>query len=85
MRSTNKPDQLAKIIEKRYEQLAEVVTKNIREIRTKKKLTQEQMREHGFDYRYYQRIESGEVVPNLKTLVKLSMAFDVKIADLLEE
>ncbi len=85
MKNSNKQDQLTKNIDKRYERLAEVIVQNIREIRAKRKMTQEQMRDHGFDYRYYQRLESQEVVPNIKTLVKLALAFDVKITDFFKE
>lgn len=54
----------------------------VRELRTKQGLTQEDMMERGFSLRHYQRIEAGRSV-TLRTLWKLSKAFDVQPADLL--
>ena len=38
---------------------------------------------YGFERRYYQRIEAGEVNLSLKSLNKLSKAFAVPVSDLL--
>jgi transcriptional regulator with XRE-family HTH domain len=85
MKNSNKQDQLTKTIDKRFDVVAETIAQNIREIRAKRKMTQEEMREHGFDYRYYQRLEAQDIVPNIKTLVKLALAFDVKVTDFFKE
>jgi len=42
-------------------------------------LTQEDMIEFGFNYRHYQKIESGAYSMNLYTLWRLSVAFEVSI------
>jgi DNA-binding XRE family transcriptional regulator len=47
------------------------------------KLKQEEMELHGFNYRFFQDIESGKHSPTLKTLLKLSAIFKVDIEDLL--
>jgi transcriptional regulator with XRE-family HTH domain len=46
-------------------------------------LTQEDMMSHGFERRYFQRIEAGEVNLSLKSLNKLAKALKVTIADIL--
>jgi len=38
---------------------------------------------HGFEYKYYQRIEYGQKNLSLKTLNKLAKAFGVPVGDLL--
>lgn len=52
--------------------------------RTFKKLTQDQMSDYGFNYRFYQRLESGVYSPNVKTLFRLAEAFGVDIRDFFE-
>lgn len=47
------------------------------------RLKQEEMELHGFNYRFFQDIESGKHSPTLKTLLKLSAIFKVDIEDLL--
>jgi len=47
------------------------------------KLKQEEMELHGFNYRFFQDIESGKHSPTLKTLIKLSTIFKVDVEDLL--
>ncbi len=56
--------------------------KRIKELRTKCGLTQEGMQDHGFNYRYFQKIEAGQVNVTLDTLLKLSKSFKCQIADL---
>jgi transcriptional regulator with XRE-family HTH domain len=41
--------------------------------------TQEDMRDHGFGYRYYQRIEAGEKDLRMSTLDRLANTFKVSI------
>ncbi|RYZ90035.1 MAG: XRE family transcriptional regulator [Proteobacteria bacterium] len=55
----------------------------IRQLRTSRGWTQEDMQSHGgFDTRFYQRLESGTYSPSLATLVKLANAFGVTVGDL---
>lgn len=56
---------------------------NVRALRAKAGFTQEQMREHGFNYRYFQKIEAGMVNPTLDTLLKLANVFKCHLKDLL--
>ena len=66
-----------------YENLLKKIAKNIKKARKRKGLTQENMVDHGFNYRHYQKIESGFYSMNLYTLHRLSIIFDVNIRDLL--
>ncbi|MEQ1723477.1 MAG: helix-turn-helix transcriptional regulator [Pseudobdellovibrio sp.] len=69
---------------KSYAQVLESISTNISTIRKSRQLTQEDMTEFGFNYRHYQKLESGEYSPNLKTLHKLAEAFNVNLSDLLK-
>ncbi|QQR81582.1 MAG: helix-turn-helix transcriptional regulator [Deltaproteobacteria bacterium] len=60
------------------------VGRNVRKARNNQKITQEQMRDLGFNYRYYQKIEAGEVNVTLDTLVKLSRALKCPITNFLK-
>jgi transcriptional regulator with XRE-family HTH domain len=42
------------------------------------------MRDLGFNYRYFQKIEAGEVNPTLGTLVRLAKVLNCTMAELLE-
>jgi len=66
-------------VEKDYKIMLGTLAENIKRIRTEKGLTQEGMIKFGFNYRHYQRIESGEYSPNLFTLFRLAKAFKVPI------
>lgn len=57
---------------------------NVQKMRNLRKLTQEDMRDLGFNYRYFQKIEAGQVNPTLGTLIKLSKALKCTISELLE-
>lgn len=46
--------------------------------------TQEDMMSLGFERRYYQRIEAGEINVSLKSLNKLAKAFGVKVGQLFD-
>jgi len=65
------------------ERLVKLVARRTRELRQSRGLTQEDMMTYGFERRYYQRIEAGEVNLSLKSLNKLSKAFAVPVSDLL--
>ena len=56
---------------------------NARTLREKQGYTQDKMTDFGFNYRYYQKIEAGEVNATLDTLVKLAKALKCKLSDLL--
>ncbi len=56
--------------------------RRVKELRTGRKLTQEDMTERGFSLRHYQRIEAGRSV-TLNTIWKLSRAFGVQPRELL--
>ncbi|MFG1492683.1 helix-turn-helix transcriptional regulator [Halobacteriovorax sp. ZH4_bin.1] len=69
---------------KSYEELLSKVANNIKTIRTSKGLTQQNMAEEGFNYRYYQKIESGRQSLNLETLYRISKVLKVDVVDLLK-
>ncbi|MCC7460626.1 MAG: helix-turn-helix transcriptional regulator [Proteobacteria bacterium] len=65
-----------------YGHLLQSLSANIKSLRAKKGWTQEQMTDFGFDYRHYQKLESGRYSPSLQTLFRLAQVFKVKIKDL---
>ncbi len=67
------------VSEKGYDILLRKISRNIKRLRYGRGLTQEQMAEKGYNYRFYQKLESGNYSPSLKTLHKLSKTFKVKI------
>lgn len=67
-----------------FDKLLKRVAKNIKRLRLDSGLTQMNMIEHGFNYRHYQRLESGEVGYNLLTLFRLSKVFKVKVSAFLD-
>ena len=66
------------------ERLRKLVARRIQLLRRKAGLTQEDMRDHGFGYRYYQRLEAGEKDLRLSTLNRLANTFNVSVRDLLD-
>lgn len=71
---------LKKIDEKTWK-LVRRIAKNIRSIRESKDLTQEDMADHGFGPRWYQRFESGKTIPTIPSLDRLARAFRVEITE----
>jgi len=70
-------------VETDYNRLLARVASNIRKLRKESGLTQEEMSvKGGFNYRFYQKLESGKYSPNLYTLFRLSKTFRVPISDL---
>ena len=67
-----------------YQRLLKRISKNIRAARESKGWTQEEMTRFGFNYRHYQKLESGTYSFNLFTLFRLSKAFALKVEDLLK-
>ena len=57
--------------------LVKLVGRRAKELRQKSGMTQEDMMSHGFERRYYQRIEAGEVNLSITSLNKLAKAFGV--------
>ncbi len=55
----------------------------IKHAREEKCLTQEDMISEGFERRYYQRIEAGEVNLTLQTLHRLAAVLNTQVQDLL--
>lgn len=70
---------------KAYSEVLKNLSKNIKKYRNEKGLTQEDMVDYGFNYRFYQKLESGTYSPNLNTLYKVSQALEVNIYDLMLE
>jgi transcriptional regulator with XRE-family HTH domain len=66
------------------ERLLNAMGRRVRDFRQKAGLTQEDMMSHGFERRYYQRIESGTVNLSLKSLNKLAKAFRVSFSELMQ-
>lgn len=56
---------------------------NVRRLRKEKSVSQEGMRDFGFNYRYFQKLEAGQVNVTLDTLVKLANTFKCPLSDLL--
>jgi len=54
----------------------------LRHLRKARKLRQLNIEDFGLSYKYYQRLESGQVNPTLLTLHKLASAFEVSVYDL---
>ena len=67
-----------------YDLLLKNIAENIKKARKHKGLTQENMMDYGFNYRHYQKIESGSYSMNLYTLHRLSTIFNVSIRNLLK-
>ena len=57
--------------------------KRIKELRLDRELTQEDMMDLGFAYRFYQRIEAGKPI-HMKTVLKIADAFGVKVDELVK-
>jgi transcriptional regulator with XRE-family HTH domain len=68
-------------IETEYVRLLAKISENVRRVRLKKGLTQEDMLSMGFERRWFQRIESGTYSISLPTLFRLSQVFNVKIEE----
>ena len=66
------------------EQLLRLVGDRVRQLRKDRGLRQEDMCQYGFEYKYYQRIEYGQKNLSLKTLNRLSRAFDISVSELLD-
>jgi transcriptional regulator with XRE-family HTH domain len=66
-----------------YSRLLKQVSQNITRLRKARGLTQEDMIRYGFNYRHYQKLESGKHSLSLYTLHRLGKAFRVSVQALL--
>jgi transcriptional regulator with XRE-family HTH domain len=66
------------------ERFMRLVAGRIQHLRKAKHLTQEDMQDHGFSYRYYQRIEAGQQNLTLKTLNRIGKALGVPAWELIK-
>jgi len=66
------------------EQAMKRLGSNVKKRRLKRGLTQEQMMDFGFNYRYFQKIEGGQVNATLELLVRLARALKCDLEDLLK-
>ncbi len=65
---------------------AEVFGKRLRHLRLARKWTQEQLAEAaGITSTYTSDLERGEKVPSLSIVLRLARAFDITIAELLQD
>jgi transcriptional regulator with XRE-family HTH domain len=64
------------------EHLLQDLGNRLRHLRKARNLRQLDMEDFGLSYKYYQRLESGQVNPTLLTLHKLASAFEVSVYDL---
>jgi DNA-binding XRE family transcriptional regulator len=71
-------------VDKKYQKFISKVASNIRKAREARELTQEDMTKFGFNYRHYQKIESGRYSFNLYTLFRLSELFKTDIKEFFE-
>lgn len=69
-------------IERDYGKVLRILAENIQRARRERKLTQEDMADFGFNYRHYQKIESGTYSPSFRTLHRLAIALKVNMKDL---
>jgi len=66
------------------ERLRRLVAKRVQQLRSSRGWTQEDMRDFGFAYRHYQRIEAGEKDLRLTTLNRLANTFKISMRDLFD-
>jgi transcriptional regulator with XRE-family HTH domain len=75
---------ITKKLDDRTSKLLKKMSKNIKNLRLERGLTQEDMADYGFGPRWYQRFESGRHIPSIPTLVKLAKAFKVEVSTFFE-
>lgn len=68
-------------LDKEVLRLTKRFSTNLKKMRIKKGLTQEDMVEYGFNYRHYQRLESGTNPPSFSTLVRLAQIMGVEVTE----
>jgi transcriptional regulator with XRE-family HTH domain len=61
------------------------IGRKLRRLRLAKGWTQEEIEDRfGFSYRYYGKLERGEINPTIGTLARLAEIFEIPLTDLLE-
>lgn len=68
-------------LDKEVQRLTKRFSANLKKMRIQKGLTQEDMTNYGFNYRHYQRLESGTNPPSFATLVRLAKVMDAEVTD----
>lgn len=71
-------------VEGQYQSLIQKIAENLKYYRRKSGFTQEGMVKFGFNYRHYQKLESGSHSPSLFTLFKLAKIFKTDLVNLLK-
>jgi len=67
--------------DKEFDRFFKRLGQKIRQLRTQKGMTQEDMLSYGFSTRHYQRIEAGLPI-NIKTALRLCKAFGLDLSKL---
>lgn len=70
-------------LDKKFDKFLASVGANIKAARLEAGYTQEEMCQFGFNYRHYQRVESGKHAPSLHTLFRIAEALGIEVEDLL--
>lgn len=70
--------------DKDYEKFLKLVSENVQKHRKRNGFTQMDMIDFGFNYRHYQRLESGEGGISLHTLFRLAKVFKVSVSSLID-
>ena len=74
------------VVEKAHKALAKTIAKNIKALRDKHKMTNEQVAERAnLTIRFFYKVISEKHTCNLTTLIRLARVFDVSVSKLLEE
>ena len=68
--------------DKDYSKLLRSLAENIKALRLEHGYTQEEMTQFDFNYRHYQKLESGKHSPSLNTLFKIAKIYDVDLTNL---
>lgn len=68
--------------DKDYSKFLQLLAANIKALRLEHGYTQEEMTQFGFNYRHYQKLESGNHSPSLSTLHKIAKLYSVEIEQL---
>lgn len=66
------------------EDLQKRLGKTVKRLRKEKGWVQEDMRNFGLNYRYFQEVEAGKANATLETLLKLAKAFKITVSELLK-
>lgn len=69
------------LLDRDFAKLMEKISQNIKRVRIKKGMTQEDMLSLGFERRWYQRIESGKYSVSLSTLHNLAKSLKTDISE----